>query len=358
MANLDDLPEDMICLILKSASLQDIANFLLLSRKSSRHTNSTNLWRILLLRDFVDKSAKKESSWKKLLRTENTAKIENYKNEYKEYAFLDRLFTSSWKRPKIVDAHTVEYIYDFSEINLTTIPSKLHMVDIADVCLSYNKINTIPANLLEMIQLKYLNLCVNKIKEIPANISNLVCLEQLFLTNNSIDKIPVELCYLNSLKVLRLGKNSIKEVPKEIGNLTRLQVLDLSQNKLQSIPKEIGNLINLQELILAYNKISKIPEEMGNLTYMSNLDLSNNNLTELPDIFKNLIDIGTLNLSFNSLSDVDNLQYISKLSAINLSNNKLTSIPKEIINYKLNVDNNPLSLFTDFRVKSIKRVYM
>jgi Leucine-rich repeat (LRR) protein len=141
---------------------------------------------------------------------------------------------------------------------------------------------------------------------IPAEIGNLINLKKLEIGYNNLKTLPAEIGKLTNLKSLTLWNNNLSSIPAEIGNLKNLEKLDLP-GALESLPAEIGKLTNLK--ILTYNYIAGIPEASGNLKNREELNLPGA-LESFPPEIGNLV----------------NLQYIE------LGNNKITELPREIVN--------------------------
>lgn len=148
------------------------------------------------------------------------------------------------------------------------------------------------------------------------------------------------------------------EIPLEVYTLASLVSLDLSDNQIgPTIPSEFfAKLKNLQTLKLSGNKLQYLPETMSDLNSLRTLDLSRNYLSSLElglprkqlitiDLSHNQFkgDVGhpelalppsviTVNLSHNLITGfgVFGFEMLEKLEELDLSHNKITSIPSEI----------------------------
>jgi len=127
--------------------------------------------------------------------------------------------------------------------------------------------------LTNLLNLEILDLSFNQIETIPAEIGSLTSLVYLSIESNKITTLPSEMFNLLNLQELSLKYNKITSIPSEIGNLESLNVLLLDHNQITTIPVEIGKIPKVN---LSFNEINSIPSELSN----HNLDLSNNPIAE------------------------------------------------------------------------------
>lgn len=167
--------------------------------------------------------------------------------------------------------------------------------------------------------------------------------------SKAFDNMKILVNYYSKLKVcinyLLLNNNRIKNLePNAFSLLDELKHLDLSNNNLSFINNDFENLKNLDLLNLSNNNISYI-----NLTaiYADNINLSNNNLSDISivDIEK---DWSSINLSFNKLTSMP-LVKNSRINELDISNNKLQSLNATFISESdikhLNASNNQIHEF-------------
>ncbi|CAI7756987.1 unnamed protein product [Closterium sp. NIES-54] len=101
--------------------------------------------------------------------------------------------------------------------------------------------------------LKHLNLSFNRIDSLPADVTAMTALETLHLDMNRITgSLPSGFSALSRLSALVLGQNQIVgQLPEELGALTDLVTLDLGDNRFQGQPPDAwSQLTNLQVLSL------------------------------------------------------------------------------------------------------------
>ncbi|KAM3306741.1 hypothetical protein P3S67_013612 [Capsicum chacoense] len=211
--------------------------------------------------------------------------------------------------------------------------------EMAHLDLSYNSLEgDIPEGIGEigrLSNLQMLELGTNHFSGIiPQEIGNLVNLVVLALERNQITvSFQISIFNISSLKILSAWQNNLSGfLPREIGNLTKRQHLQISENKLiGEIPKEISNLVELDVLDLSTDSFSgSLNMEIFNISGLS-IDLSLNNLSgKLPP------NIGSIlpHIERIYMTDLTNLvgtiphsiSNCSKLTRLELSNNKLTGL--------------------------------
>ncbi|KAL6312452.1 hypothetical protein AAG906_021668 [Vitis piasezkii] len=128
------------------------------------------------------------------------------------------------------------------------------------------------------------------------------------------------------------------ELPSSFQNLSRLELLDLSYNQLSGkVPSWIGTaFINLVILNLRSNVFfGRLPSQLSNLSSLHVLDLAQNNL--MGEIPVTLFELKAMVRHFN----------VAPLLSLDLSRNKLSSIPSSMVSLTflsyLNLSNNNFS---------------
>ncbi|GKE81252.1 leucine-rich repeat-containing protein [Tanacetum coccineum] len=113
--------------------------------------------------------------------------------------------------------------------------------------------------------------------------------------------------------------------------MTHLTFLDLAYNEFTgTIPESIGNLTKLTYLDLSKNKFSGIiPKSIGSLTKLTWLDLSDNSFYgTIPREFGNLTNLEVLYLDSLRSCRVENLDWLSSLSSLEVLTMDGTSLAK------------------------------
>uniref|UniRef100_A0A182P4B2 Ig-like domain-containing protein n=1 Tax=Anopheles epiroticus TaxID=199890 RepID=A0A182P4B2_9DIPT len=238
--------------------------------------------------------------------------------------------------------------------------------------LANNTIHDLPRNSFAgLANLTELHLAHNRLYVVPFQVfKELRALEVLDLSNNMLVSFLDNFFLLNKqLRVLRLNGNIIEKISKNaLYGLRRLQSLDLSGNKLVFIDRNaFDTLDELRYLNVNQNQIYILPSTVFSaLRSLRSLDLSNNLMRSLPNsIFAGQHSLVRLHLDATNLESLSNwvsrnnhtvnkeilrnLRYLSirnntrlkeiepcvfrnvpNLETLLLSNNRLTSLPKEI----------------------------
>jgi len=238
------------------------------------------------------------------------------------------------------------------------------MMSLQDLNISDNWLTAIPSNIGSLKELKTLKMDNNFVTSLPNSLSNLKNLIHLYIQNNDIQKLPDEIGKLESLKTLEASHNFISKLPSDFGKLTNLQTLDLTQNNLRDLPNSFGDLRNLEKLYLSnvenpmnyftrfdgtyskvdttrlirkLNSIQKLPNSFKNLENLKNIRLSRNVNIDENAVFSVLKN----SLFFNYQLELDNCNIDSlprsgwstiKVKSLNVSDNNIDKLPRDIIN--------------------------
>lgn len=194
------------------------------------------------------------------------------------------------------------------------------------IMLNNNQLESVP-NLDGLNNLNEIDLSFNRIEAINSDSINITNLETLDLSSNLLSELksfPVAIQL--SLKKLDLDGNQIDKLDY-LSDLSSLNLLKLSNNRIKQIRNKTLILNELIEMDLSSNLISSIEEDsFMHLIKLTTLDLSNNKLNWLSEnLFQNLYQLEKLYLQFNNLK-LFNLKYLSKLFILDLSNNKLAGL--------------------------------
>lgn len=238
--------------------------------------------------------------------------------------------------------------------------------------LSNNTIHDLPRNIFNgLSNLTELYLSNNRLYVVPFQIfKELRAIEVMDLSNNMLVSFLDNFFLTNKqLRVLRLNNNIIEKISKNaLYGLKKLQILDLSHNKLVFIDRNaFDTLDDLRHVHINNNQIYILPSTVFSaLKSLQTINLSNNVMRTLPNaIFSNQFKLERLYLDATNLESLSNwvsrhnntvnkdilknLHHVSirnntrlkeiepcvfrnlpNLETLLLSNNRLTSLPKEI----------------------------
>ncbi|WP_338768352.1 T9SS type B sorting domain-containing protein [Bernardetia sp. ABR2-2B] len=223
------------------------------------------------------------------------------------------------------------------------------------------------------------------IGELPPSIADLSKLVNCNLSNNSLEgKIPIRLYYLSTLKILILARNKFEDtlptglnipnsltyldlshnlfntglISGQIGEvysfdffpnlnyldvsfndledfdeiefykLRNLRTIKLNNNKLKgNIPTKIASIVSLISFDISANKFEgTLPSQIGNMSSIQTFRASTNSLEgQIPSsFFVPSSTLRTLDLSRNKFTSIENIDSLTKVQTVNVSNNKLT----------------------------------
>ncbi|CAN1201129.1 LRR repeats and ubiquitin-like domain-containing protein At2g30105 [Linum perenne] len=138
-----------------------------------------------------------------------------------------------------------------------------------------------------------------------------------------------------STGVIALAECNLKMLPDEIWDCgSSARVLDASNNSLQELPSKLQCLASLKKIIMNGNGISDQSicwEALSTLKYLTALHLSQNQLTVLPKEIGALSSLKQLHVSFNKLNSLPvEIGLLSKLEILVANNNRISTIDPSI----------------------------
>ncbi|MCY3660693.1 MAG: leucine-rich repeat domain-containing protein, partial [Caldilineaceae bacterium] len=165
--------------------------------------------------------------------------------------------------------------------------------------------------------------------QLPSELGQLTALSRLALGGPLLTgTIPPELGQLANLEQLTLaGSRLTGAVPPELDQLTQLRELELHGNRLTALPPELGRLFRLTHLGLAGNRLTTLPPELGRLRRLEFLDVQDNQLTSLPPL-AGFDQLYYLDLSDNRLTSLPTgLAQLVHLKELDMSDNRIAALP-------------------------------
>ena len=220
--------------------------------------------------------------------------------------------------------------------------------------MGYNNLEAFPPHdsLKKMVKLGLLDCVHNNIKDLNP-FGTEVKLTTLKLDYNQIEEIPDDFCaFTDQVEGLGFSHNKLKYIPN-IFNAKSVYVMgsvDFSYNEIGSEGKNIKcgmsefKGINASTITLSYNQIEKFPTELFTSgSPISTIDLSNNKMTSIPEYslkpkegnYKNTYLLTTIDLRFNkltSLSDDFRATTLPYLSNMDVGFNCFSKFPTQPLN--------------------------
>ncbi|XP_068613253.1 PH domain leucine-rich repeat-containing protein phosphatase 2 [Brachionichthys hirsutus] len=203
---------------------------------------------------------------------------------------------------------------------------KIEMLDI-----SHNLLSELPSRLLNSLSLRKLLVGNNRLQRVPVLLDH-VPLEALDLQHNKLDELSESLFYkaLN-LKYLNLSANTLENIPpssQSEESLSTLQELYLTRNNLN---ENCGAVLvghqNLRVLHIAYNNLLSFPaSKLSKLEQLEELNLSGNKLKTIPSTVSSCKRLHTLVAHSNHIAVFPEILNLPEIKLVDLSCNELTEI--------------------------------
>lgn len=187
--------------------------------------------------------------------------------------------------------------------------------------------------------------------------NKIISINMLTAESNKLLSLPDDcILKLTSLKRIVLKKNFFEKIPISIikSNCNKtIKFLDMSFNQITTIDDEFGKcLLQLCEVVLSNNLLNSIPNSLENLRKLRKIDFSYNRVELFPCFLLGISSIEEINISHNQIFDYYQLDSNRKISdsllSLNISNNKLKTVPSYILIYSnismLNLKGNLIKL--------------
>lgn len=242
-------------------------------------------------------------------------------------------------------------------------------VDFVQMCkelqqlrLTNNDYTSVPVSTRYIRSLKQLNISGNRLRDLQhARLHEIEGLRALRVYNNKLDALPTAFGSFKHMTTLYISNNSFTSFPDVICQITSLECLDISFNKINTFPDEMGQLVNLESLYAIANRISgPLPLCFIKLEKLQELDVRQNFITDL-DVLCDLPKLEVVSVDYNAIS-IANYDFLhlrrlkmyknhltqfsltrklegsliahpvlsSRLTELNLSNCKLSSLPDDV----------------------------
>ncbi|XP_041039961.1 PH domain leucine-rich repeat-containing protein phosphatase 1-like, partial [Carcharodon carcharias] len=180
----------------------------------------------------------------------------------------------------------------------------------------------------------------NRLDSLPEWVCESKKLEVLDISHNQICELPAKLFCSGSLRKLLAGHNQLRRLPERFER-TQAEVLDIQHNHLIELPSNLFLKADcLRCLNVSANKLEVLPpsclsEESNSV--LQELYLTNNYLTDkCVPLLTGHTCLKVLHLAYNRLQSfpASKMAKLEELEEIDLSGNKLKTIPTTIMNCK------------------------
>uniref|UniRef100_A0A2K5CJY5 PH domain leucine-rich repeat-containing protein phosphatase 2 n=1 Tax=Aotus nancymaae TaxID=37293 RepID=A0A2K5CJY5_AOTNA len=158
-------------------------------------------------------------------------------------------------------------------------------------------------------------------------------LTSLDLSRNLLECVPDWACEAKKIEVLDVSYNLITEVPMRILSSLSLRKLMVGHNHLENLPTLVEH-IPLEVLDLQHNALSRLPDtlfskalnKLNKLEQLEELNLSGNKLKTIPTTIANCKRLHTLVAHSNNISIFPEILQLPQIQFVDLSCNDLTEI--------------------------------
>uniref|UniRef100_A0A2K6T8J4 PH domain leucine-rich repeat-containing protein phosphatase 2 n=1 Tax=Saimiri boliviensis boliviensis TaxID=39432 RepID=A0A2K6T8J4_SAIBB len=158
-------------------------------------------------------------------------------------------------------------------------------------------------------------------------------LTSLDLSRNLLECVPDWACEAKKIEVLDVSYNLITEVPMRILSSLSLRKLMMGHNHLENLPTLVEH-IPLEVLDLQHNALSRLPDtlfskalnKLNKLEQLEELNLSGNKLKTIPTTVANCKRLHTLVAHSNNISIFPEILQLPQIQFVDLSCNDLTEI--------------------------------
>ena len=292
---------------------------------------------------------------------------------------------------------------------LSWLPERIgDLRNLTELGLDHNQLFWLPEQIGNLRNLTGLGLGHNQLSELPERIGDLQNLTKLLLDHNQFSVLPSQISHLRNLISLGLNENQLATLPAQIGKLCKLSSLNLASNtNLQGLPNSVLTLpqdctvditntpllgfIDDQAQRAAYLHHLKIPrikiatlrlpsyallfqEEQETIQRLTSWANEGDPREPRREARARMIDFlkdpkrETLNLERLSLTSLPPIfhhpAFISRLNELDLSENKLKTLPEELYLLKnlrmLNLGQNRLKALPEQmgKLQALERLYL
>ncbi|CAG8447012.1 15253_t:CDS:10, partial [Dentiscutata erythropus] len=222
--------------------------------------------------------------------------------------------------------------FTFRETTVPRFEEEGNLSNFQIVDLQSRNLQTIPIFLYrQALNIRSLNVSQNLMLDLPMDfIQSCAQLRELNLSQNDLERVPQSIKQSEMLSFLNINTNRLKDLEpgslEMIGELTNLQV---ENNLLETLPKKFAASTKLSILNVANNSFKEFPQVICDIVTLSELDLSYNKITSIPEEVGKLKNLKKLFLIGNQITDKklpENFQNLTSLQELDIRRNKITNL--------------------------------
>ncbi|PFX15638.1 Carboxypeptidase N subunit 2, partial [Stylophora pistillata] len=208
-------------------------------------------------------------------------------------------------------------VLSYNQLEHLPLGAFINNYNLQELFLNNNNIKNLSSDQLPRIyregkEFRNLTLDFNKLETLPSDLIKRYKLTDLRLSGNQLEKLPRNILQeMSTLEEVDLSYNQLQSLPREIlSSNTKLKILFLSNNKLQRLPK-LKNLSEIETLYMEKNSLVTLSrDQFQGLSKLRDLAVYENNIQYLPrGVFKGLTNLQSMSFYFNKIRTVSNEQF-------------------------------------------------
>lgn len=137
----------------------------------------------------------------------------------------------------------------------------------------------------------------------------------------------------DQIEKILLYNNSLDSMANALTSFRNISVLDLSNNLIRELPENLNTMVNLTQLFLRNNLLDDLsfPKTMSSMVRLRDLNLSGNRLTTIPSPVLGVVSLRNLFLGGNRLTEIPRgIKNLKRLRVFYLGGNQIRALPSEI----------------------------
>ncbi|EMS14785.1 leucine-rich repeat containing protein [Entamoeba histolytica HM-3:IMSS] len=212
----------------------------------------------------------------------------------------------------------------------TEFPTQItSLTNLEEIQMIQNQLTSIPDCIGNLVKLQRISFTANFLKSLPKGLAKCVDMNYIELTSNEFEEFPDVICELRKVTILMLQQNRIKEVPDSISKLEKLSGLYLSSNNFGKFPESVCTIPSLTQLELDNNNFVDIPDSLSQLTKLKTLIINKSFISCLNsvDMMSNLCQIVLSDTKCMFLPDLSQNSKLTSLNVIRGYLNEVKSLP-------------------------------